>query len=211
MPAALSRSIRQRIAHLAARTVADKAHRVNRLLRRTSRHYDVLAFHIALSAGQPIHLLGNEGRVRKSARAGLPASKRATIGVDHHASVAFQQLDVALRGRMIPHGRIHGRAKHHRPAKRKVQRGKEVVSHPMGELSKKVGSRGRNHQRLVIPRNSNVFYRARQRLIPAILREQMSNDFLSAQGRECQRLNEVLGRLCHHDLHAMAPRFQGTY
>ena len=103
------------------------------------------------------HCVGNRFRLGHASRAHHAASQRSGAGLDHaHASLA-QNLQIGLRGRMLPHVHVHCWSHQHRRARGQVHGGEEVVGQAMGKLGQDVGCGGGDDERVGPLRLADVF------------------------------------------------------
>ena len=103
-------------AHLPARTIPEKAHRIDRLERRPRRDDDALIGEIARArAEQCFDRRGDRRRLRHPPHPDVARRHQHHDRPDQpHARAARELRDVLLRRRMAPHARMHRRRYEHR-------------------------------------------------------------------------------------------------
>jgi hypothetical protein len=123
---------RERIAHLAAGTVGDHAHRVNRFLCWPGGNQDVLAAQFPASVKHLTDGIGNLQRLGHPARAHHAARKFAASRPNDRVPTLPQAGQVLAHRHVIPHVRIHGGGDDHRTGESQIKSGEKVVREAMG-------------------------------------------------------------------------------
>ena len=153
------RRFRQRVAHLAAGAVAEIAHRIDRLMRRSSRNQHRLARQVLRNAkalqrrGDDVLGIGQSSSADHAARQ-IPA-----VRFDDVHTALPQNFQVGARRRVLPHVHVHRRSDDHRRLGRKVQRRQKVVGDALRELGNRVGRCRRHQQRVNRLRHRDVLDR----------------------------------------------------
>ena len=99
---------RQRVPHLAGRTVAQITDRVQRFFRASRRHQDRFLFQIVTDS-QDLEDHRRDGfNGSQPARARHAAGKVSNVGLDHPYPASTQYLQVLLSRGVFPHVHVHG-------------------------------------------------------------------------------------------------------
>ncbi len=187
----------QRVAHLAAGTVGDVAHRVERLLGGAGGDQHGFAFQVAAPARFALDGLGDGLRIGQAARAGHAAGQVAALRLHDAVAAPAQRFQVGLRGGVLPHVDVHGGRHHHRAGEGQVERGEEIVRQAVGQLGDQVGRGRRDHQQLVLLGHGDV-------LDGALDGEQIGEHLAAGERGEGQRPDELLRGRGHDGLHLVA-------
>ena len=139
----------------------------------------------------------------------MPHARVACAGLDDLHAALPQNLQIRLRGRMIPHVDVHGGRHDNRRGGREIERGQEVAGDALREVSQNVGRGGRDHERVDGLRDRDVLDGGIDvgRMLLAGS-EHAGDDFFSGERGEGEGANELLGGAGHDDLHANAAVLQ---
>ncbi len=178
--------------HFTGRGVADEAHRIDRLARRTGGHQHPLVFKIlgCQTADQSVKDLR---RFRQTARADRAAGQIPCPRLHNAVAVASQDIEVPLNRATAVHVGVHGRAKNYRRGHHHHHGGEGVVGNAVGQLTDQVG-RGRcNHDGIGLGRPIDVPKRSLVRLL-----EEAGADRTTREGLKRHPADEVLRVAGHH-------------
>ena len=184
---------RNRVAHAAARSVADVAHRVDVLVGRAGGDED------ALPAQRPF---GPEDRLgRGDDLVGLgepaladPAAREVALArLDEPHAARGERVEVPAHRLVLEHLRVHRRRDQHRRARRRVQRRQEIVGDPVGELADEVGGGRGDEQQIDRRRERDVLD------VGVHPRLELIGDDAAARDRlERDRADKARRRVRHH-------------
>jgi hypothetical protein len=146
--AAPQRFRRNRVAHPAARTVADETHGVDIFERRPGGDQDA-ARRQRRGLARVEQLLCRVDDVLGLGEAAFPdpAARQVTRAwIDHVHAARDQGLEILRDRGVLEHVGVHRRRDHHGRARRGVERRQEVVRQAVGELADGVRGRRRDQQ-----------------------------------------------------------------
>ncbi len=153
--AARERFARQFDAHRAGRGVGEKAHRIDRLARRSGRDQHAFAVQIARARQRRFDRGDDRVFARQPAGADLAFGEKTALGRDDRHAARFERAQVRDGRRVFEHRRVHRRRDDERNARRERGVGEQIVGDPVRQLRDDVG-RGRNdreHLRLAHQRD----------------------------------------------------------
>ncbi len=130
------------VALLARGAVGDVAHGVDRLMGRPARHQRAPALELARSGEEALDRGDDLERFGDAAHAGLAVGERAGIGSDPTDAAGFEQREIGLGRRVVPHHDVHRRRDEHRLVGREQRRAREIVGKARRHAGEKV-RRGR--------------------------------------------------------------------
>jgi hypothetical protein len=141
------------------------------------------------------------------------AAKAALAALGHFAfhradeieAVGLQLGEIALRRRVRPHVRVHGRRHQHRFVGGEQNSGGEIVGEAGGGFGHEVGGGGRDDDEIGLAREADVADIEFLRLI-----EQIGEDALADECASSERGDEALRRFRHHHAHGDAGFFQAA-
>ncbi len=199
----------QRITHLAAGTVGNEAHRIERLLRGTGGDENSLAFQIArcakLKPATTAAILSGS-----ASRPGpvVPQASKPSSG----STMMCPRLRSVVRFSCVA-GWVHmllfiAGASTTRPVNARYMVVRKSSAKSVCQACQQIGCGRRDDQYFVVLRDGDVFDGARKRVFRASRSEQTSNDFVSGETRKRQRRDEPLGCVRHHHLDAHAALHQ---
>ena len=129
------------------------------------------------------------------------AGQVAAVGRYDADVAAGQGFEIRLGRRMLPHVHVHRRSHDDGGGSRQIHRGEEIVRDAVGEFCNDVGGRGRDDERVGGLGSVDVLDgRSRISRIRSFRRPETGNDFVSGESGKGEWLDEVLGRLGHHDV-----------
>ena len=187
-----------REAHLAARAVAEAAHRIDRLERRPGGDEDAPAGE-QLGLEERDHLGEQLVGLEHPAVAEFAARLVAVARAEHGRAVGGELGEVALRRRMGPHLAVHRRRDQQRAAldrPRQAEQREQIVGAAMQQLGDEVGARRCDQHRVGLAREVDVRHVVGFARIPLA-----GVDGAVGERLQRHRGDELLGRLGHHDLH----------
>ena len=149
--AAVARRPRQGEAHLAARAVAEDAHRIERLAGAAGGHQAALSGQVAAPAEQHADVPDQGVRLQHAALAACPGGVASAGRAGHGHAIRLQLRDVAPGGGMAPHLRLHRWRHQHRRAGAEHGEREQVVRQSVGEPGQGMGGGGRDGQQVRVP------------------------------------------------------------
>ena len=187
-----------RAAHLAARAVADEAHRVDALARAAGGDDDLACRRAARRRCRRRRGARRGGwpRARPCGRSPLRRRPARPRSVGQHLDAALgEHAQVLDGGGMLVHGPVHRRRHDDRAAKGEVDGGEQVVGHAGGHLGERVGGRRGDDHHARLPGRLDVLEPAAARLPGALVVEHRR----LRDRREGERHDEALRGLGAHD------------
>jgi hypothetical protein len=204
--AALARGLRNRIAHLSGTAVADEAHRIDALARRTGGDQHLAAEQWTICGQDAERGRGDVVRFHHAAFAGLAAGLAAAVRTEHVHAARAQLRDVGLGRGVGPHLPVHRRRDRHRRRARKTQCRQQVVGHPMRKVRDEIGRGRRDDDQVGPARQLDMAHRTLCVLVP-----QVAAHLATGNGLERQRRNELARAGGHHDLYLGAALDQAAH
>ena len=201
--AAALRRLGQRVAHLAAGAVAEKADRVQGFAGAPGGEQHNFAGQVVAAAQGAQYGFRNGFGLGHAAGAHHAAGQLAGSRFDDPDTALAQNVEIRLGGGVLPHVDVHGRSHQHRRLGGKVHSGEEIVGDAVCKLGQDVG-RGRSHHQglgplrladvldAVLRPRCTVGAFARAGVVP-----QAGNDFMAGEGGKSERLDEFLCGLGH--------------
>ncbi len=191
------------MALLARRTVADEAHRIDRLESRAAGDQRAAAgerrgaAEIGFDGGHDIEHLG------EASVAGLAAGEIAGTRPDEAHAAAAQDVQIVARRGMVPHAHVHRRRDQDRLVGRQQRGGGEIVGDALGHARQDIGGGGRDDDEVGLARQADMPHLA---LVGQ--RKQIAIDLVARQRGERQRRDELGARGGQDAAHGRAPLAQ---
>src|SRR5579875_2627773 len=120
-------SLRQRISHLTARTIAEMAHGVNGLECWSGRHQNSFFAQIVAQPERGANGLSDSLNPGEPPWTCHAAGEISSFGVHDSHSALAQQNEVGLGGGMLPHIHVHGRRDDYRSLRGERCSGEKVI------------------------------------------------------------------------------------
>ena len=191
--AAVSRSLRDREAHLPGRTIPDITHRVERFLRRPGTHHDRLSPQVtALLAEHRPQRTDDFRSFREPAQPHASGGQPPRHWADKRHAAAPKHGRVRLGGRVLPHLPVHRWRDKQRCRRREGRERDHVASLPVRQVRQAIRSSWRDDHRVGPPGDLHVRLRFARG-------EHIDHDFAPAERLEYERRDELRGCRGHHD------------
>ena len=197
-PAALG-CVGQCVAHLAAGAVADEADGVESLARAAGGDQNHFAGQIVAAAHGAENGVGDGGRLGHAACADHAAGQFARPRLDHPHAALAKGFQVGLRGRMLPHIRIHRGSDQDRRGCGQEHGSEEVVSDAVRVFGQDVGCGRSDDHRIGPLRLADVLDGGVVGAFGAFI-PQAGDDLVAGKRGKSERLHELAGRLGHDDV-----------
>ena len=143
--------------HTTTRSVPDVADRIDILVGRPRRHQHTLPAQRSLRTQDRLGRRHDLVWFRQPALADPATRQVALARVDESDAPRGERVEVFAHGLVLEHLCVHRRRQEHRCARRRIERGEEIVRDPVGELADDIGRRRRDEQEIDRGREGDMF------------------------------------------------------